>query len=378
MGNGSVQRQTISSPAPSMQTMTTSSSFADKKKSKGRKKVDKASISNPTDFKHVQHVGFGGTPGTDTISEKTLDLNDPAIRPLLMRAGITSIDSCDSDTKKLICQVIVQNGGFDAVQKDNQQFQYQTRVNEPAIDRTRGSWSNHQSRPAPSVPMHTSSSSRAAPPPPPQPMPSMKSEHAPPPPPPRQPAPTPQMKQPTKPLPTLPQSVPPTPPKPTPAPPPPPPPSQKHESRNAYSAPPAPAPPPPPPPANIPTPPPPPPPAPVAPPMGTPAAAPMAPAPDNSRANLMEQIRSGVSLENSNKREERPPMPAQEDPRANLLSAIRAGLTLKHVDDESRPVSSPEQPAGLAGILATALQNRMAKTKNESDDSSAEDDDWDD
>lgn len=85
----------------------------------------------------------------------------------------------------------------------------------------------------------------------------------------------------------------------------------------------------------------------------------------DGRANLMDQIKNGVSL--SSAREERAPPPTQADPRENLLDAIRKGKTLKPVEKvESKPNPESVSPGGLAGVLAAALKNRLEQTKNDS------------
>ncbi|CAG5053828.1 unnamed protein product [Parnassius apollo] len=137
-----------------------------------------------------------------------------------------------------------------------------------------------------------------------------------------------------------------------------------------------PPPPPPPPPPGAP----PPPPAPAAPPAPPPPPPPAAP-PQDSRAALMESIRSGNK--NLKHVEVGSKTSLNEDNRSNLLSEIRQGVELRSV---SRSTSSSgeraraEAPAcGLAGALARALQerNRAIHSSDSEDSDATSDGEWD-
>ncbi|XP_048481650.1 neural Wiskott-Aldrich syndrome protein-like [Plutella xylostella] len=125
-------------------------------------------------------------------------------------------------------------------------------------------------------------------------------------------------------------------------------------SQPPTTAPPSAPPPPPPPPPPMSAPPPPP----AAPPAPPPPPPEAAPAPD-MRSALMESIRSG----NKNlKHVEVAAKPvANDDSRSNLLSEIRQGVELRSVSKEASNTSVDKkstEACGLAGALARALQER--------------------
>ncbi|KAL7884925.1 hypothetical protein AOLI_G00076950 [Acnodon oligacanthus] len=82
----------------------------EKKSKKKGSKLSKALIGAPSGFTHVTHLG--------------MDANsmDPDLMKLLSRAGISEADLNDSETSKLIYDVIERSGGIEAVKKEmNQQ-----------------------------------------------------------------------------------------------------------------------------------------------------------------------------------------------------------------------------------------------------------------
>ena len=86
-------------------------------------------------------------------------------------------------------------------------------------------------------------------------------------------------------------------------------------------------------------------------------------------------------LQKVNKEETKSPTP--KDTRSNLLEEIRTGVTLKKVATEPRPNSATPNLAegGLAAALTRALAERSRAMYSESEDSSDfsdNDDEWDD
>lgn len=293
-----------------------------KKKKKG--KLRKEDISLPTNFQHISHVGWDPNKGFD------LENVDPKLKQFFSKAGVSERELQDKDTRDFIYDFIDKHGGIEAalleVEKKN------------------------ANNPAPAPPPRQSSIAR---PPPPSKIQATPPNKAPPPP---------RLNQ-----------APPVPP-----------------SKGAAPAPPIPVPPPPPPPPPpmAPAPPPAPPIMPKAPPP--PCAAPAAPPPppllppvDDVRHNLMEEIRKGAGGLRRVNPEERKPK-ASTDSRGELLDQIRSGVTLKKVelDNKSEGNSSNEMPSGIAGMLQRALQERTTalclSSSDEEHEADDDDDEWDD
>ncbi|XP_026286639.1 actin nucleation-promoting factor WASL isoform X1 [Frankliniella occidentalis] len=302
----------------------------DKRRREGKKKISKADIGHPQDFKHVSHVGWNPNTGFDI--EGGDDGIDPTLKEFLDKAGVSETQMQDKNTREFIYDFIKNHGGIDRVKNEVQV----TAVPPPPV-------------PARNAP--TNSSIRTAPPPPPPP----SRTQPPPPPPPSQasvPAPGP---PPPPPLRTLPQRQDSTKGAPTPPPPPPPPPLQTMA-------------PPPPPPGGMPAPPP---------------AVAAAPAMPDHRSALMDAIRSGKALKHVVV-EEKSQNGDSEDSRGKLMDQIRQGKQLKAVVPAPRPSPSNSMPSdSLAGALARALALRSGAIQGDSSESSSaeeedEDDDWED
>ncbi|XP_052737393.1 actin nucleation-promoting factor WASL isoform X1 [Bicyclus anynana] len=296
------------------------------KKPKARK-LTKADIGMPLDFKHVSHVGWDENKGFD------VDLPEEEMRSFFSKAGITEVQLKDHATRQFIYDFINKNGGMDAVKEELHD-----------------------------APKANESPRGAMPPPPPAPPVPSRAPH-PPAPPSRAPPPPPARA----------------------VPPPPPPPVTLHTPRNPPPPrphqPPASAPPsvpPPPPPSSAPPPPPPPPPlAPCAPP---PPPAPPMPAdtavPQDARSALMESIRGGNK--NLKHVEVGSKTSLNDDSRSNLMSEIRQGFNLKAVrrsdsKTENEKSSSGSEPSGLAGALARALEERKRAIHSSDSEDSTED-----
>ncbi|KAK7150081.1 hypothetical protein R3I94_009405 [Phoxinus phoxinus] len=322
--------------------------FNRKDKAKGKnnnkkKKISKAEIGTPSNFRHVGHVGWDPNTGFD------LNNLDPDLKNLFDMCGISEDQLKDKETSKVIYDFIEKKGGVEAVK-------IELRRQAPPPPPSRGGHPPppppHNSGPPPPPPP---SRGRGAPPPPP---PSRAPTSAPPPPPPSRPG----------------------------IAAPPPPPSRGHGS--------APPPPPPPQPASLspPAPPPPPPsssaggaPPPPPPPPGPPPPAPPPLTEDlpGGKFALLDQIREGAPL----KKVEPNSKPAvSSGGRGALLDQIRLGIQLKNVPDS--PDSAPASPAPSAGIVGALMEVMQKRSKaihssdeDEDDDDEEDfedDDEWDD
>lgn len=289
-----------------------------KEREKRKKKLTKEDISNPTNFTHVQHVGWHPEKGFNVESV------DEELKAFFNKAGVSDNDLNDCDTRNFIYAFINSHGGVERAKQEIVQ---------------KGSPPPVPVRDAPQTPRppRLPTSRSAAPPPPPPSVP--------------------------------PAAQPPSVPKHSIAPPPPPPPPAPS------SAPPPPPPPPPPPgPGYIPS-------SPKTAPIDTMKSSNPPPAHDG-RAALFDQIRKGKELNHVEVGSANNSLSSGDDARGALLSQIRQGCVLKPVSEDARPVQSPSPlMEGLAGALARALQerSRAIQQTDESGSSSDEDDgdDWD-
>ncbi|XP_060553783.1 actin nucleation-promoting factor WASL-like isoform X2 [Ruditapes philippinarum] len=104
-------------PAPQLPISTKKSGnlkskSTDKGKGKGRKKLTKADISTPTDFRHVGHVGWDPNCGLQ------MDKLDPQMKALFMEIGIDEQSQVDEDTVNFIYDFVDKHGGLNAVKED--------------------------------------------------------------------------------------------------------------------------------------------------------------------------------------------------------------------------------------------------------------------
>ncbi|XP_017092829.2 actin nucleation-promoting factor WASL isoform X1 [Drosophila bipectinata] len=334
-------------PAPTKNSFL-SSSFGLSSHSKDKKrKVTKADISQPTDFKHVSHVGWDADKGFDLSGNE----NDEVLNEFFLKAGVSELQLKDRDTRAFIYDFIQSNNVLASVKQDS--------VESPTETTTR-----HMPPPVPSRQHHQSQNGnqRTAPPPPPA-------------------------RQPPPPVPTTvpgASRAPPPPSRPPPisintAPPPPP-----------VCAP-AVAPPPPPPPPPAAAPPPPPPPMPVgeipvitttqAPNQAVrPAAPPVATGPDPRNA-LMDAIRKGTTLK---KVDTAALSTGSGDSRSDLMSEIRQGFELRPAHERELGSQRNSESTGGTDALADALRRALAARGNamhsDDDDSSGSSDndgEWD-
>ncbi|XP_069694345.1 actin nucleation-promoting factor WASL isoform X2 [Periplaneta americana] len=314
-------------PSPRQQHRTTTGG---KKKDKdSKRRITKADIGPPKDFRHVSHVGWDPLKGFDLDN-----VEDPQLKLFFHKAGVSDSQLQDRETREFIYDFINRHGGIDAVK--DEVVCPQTPQPPPVPART-----------APANSLHYQT--RSAPPPPP----SRTNVH-PPPPPPSQP-------------PVVP-GPPPPPPPPTRTPP------QRHEappSQGTHT------PPPPPPPTAVSAPPPPP------PPMSAPPTdfnGHSASGANDPRSALLESIRSGKTLKHVEVESKRPS--SASDSRGELLDQIRQGVELKSVQPTPRPPANAAPQDSLAGALARALAERSraihSDTSGSSDEDEEEDDEWED
>ncbi|XP_026323985.1 neural Wiskott-Aldrich syndrome protein-like [Hyposmocoma kahamanoa] len=302
------------------------------------RKLTKADIGMPLDFKHVSHVGWDANKGFDVDN-----LPEEEMRSFFSKAGISETQLQDQKTRKFIYDFIYKHGGIDAVKEDL-----------------------HETKP----PRGALTNASPAPPPPTTPAPPVPARspapHHPPAPPSRAPPPPPARVVPPPPPPPASLLAPKNPPPPRPTQPP-------------SSAPPS-VPPPPPPgmtPSGAPPPPPPPPLAPVPPPMPV-----ETPSAGDARSALMESIRTGNK---TLKKVETAPRPVIDDSRSNLLSEIRQGVELKSVTRSLSNANAAPRPSGggcgLAEALKKALDDRNIAMHSDSDsntsDTTSDGDEWD-
>ncbi|XP_037029639.1 neural Wiskott-Aldrich syndrome protein isoform X1 [Bradysia coprophila] len=294
-------------------------------KKPGNRKLTKADISMPTDFKHVVHVGWTAQKGFDLNGEEVDNLNH-----FLERAGVSEQQLNDRETRAFIYDFIQSNNVLDSVKLENS-------------DQS----GRHAPPPVPSR-LHNGTQ-RTAPPPP--------------------PANSVQQRQPLPPLPKT------TPHRATPPGRPPP----MTTNNTPTSAAPIPPPPPPPPIENVPMPPPP-------PPMNADfAPRPVANTPRNA---LLESIEKGITLkkvEHTQNAENVTNNGGGDDSRNDLLKSIRQGVELRPAAERELGAQRESDSGGtgtdaLADALRRALleRGRRLRSSDEESESSDNDGEWDD
>ncbi|XP_037943736.1 neural Wiskott-Aldrich syndrome protein [Teleopsis dalmanni] len=312
-----------------------------------KRKVTKADISTPTNFRHVTHVGWDADKGFDYQGGG----NDEMLKTFFAKAGVSESELEDRATRQFIYDFVESNNVLASVQSERFEDPKPVAAVAPPPVPTRHHHNQNGNAP----------NQRTAPPPPPA-------------------------RQPPPPVPTtVPgsarQPAPPTRPPPIniPAPPPAPP------TISAPAV--APPPPPPPPPAAMP---PPPPPIPsLVPPTITTTHAPNetkssasnVPVVNDTRNALMESIRKGTTLK---KVDTSALSTGSGDSRSDLMSEIRMGIELRPAQNRELGVNrSSDDGAGtdaLADALRRALQERGRVIQSSDDESasSGNDDEWDD
>jgi len=70
-------------------------------------------IGMPSNFQHVQHVGWDSMAGFDFDAEKL----NPSMKTFLKAIGVTNEELKDTETRKFIYDFVNKNGGFEAAAK---------------------------------------------------------------------------------------------------------------------------------------------------------------------------------------------------------------------------------------------------------------------
>uniref|UniRef100_A0A3P9P6S5 WASP like actin nucleation promoting factor n=1 Tax=Poecilia reticulata TaxID=8081 RepID=A0A3P9P6S5_POERE len=83
-----------------------------KEKVKNKKKLTKADIGTPSNFQHVNHIGWNPNTGFD------MNNLDPELKNLFDLAGISEAQLKDKETSKAIYDFIEKNGGVEAVKNE--------------------------------------------------------------------------------------------------------------------------------------------------------------------------------------------------------------------------------------------------------------------
>lgn len=99
-------------PQPS--ALTGASAPRDKKRS--NRKLTKADISMPTNFKHVVHVGWSAQKGFDLQGDEVSSLN-----AFLAKAGVSEQQLNDRETRDFIYDFIQHNKVLDSVKLEEEQ-----------------------------------------------------------------------------------------------------------------------------------------------------------------------------------------------------------------------------------------------------------------
>ncbi|KAK8788254.1 hypothetical protein V5799_021972 [Amblyomma americanum] len=308
------------------------------KKPKEQRRYTKADISNPTDFKHIQHVGWDPDKGFDL--ENYVDSQE--LSTLFEMAMVTEKDLKEPGTRQFIYDFIAKNGGAEMIKGSAGKTGSAAPAAPPAVP-SREHTGGPPSRPPPhphAPPPPNGAVPRAVPPPP--------------------PVRTGQTRAPPTPLSN----------------------GRARSAASPQAAPPPPPPPPPPPSMGGGGVPPPPPPAPAQAANGIGGGGAPGRGGQDARGALLEQIRKGKALNHVDpETESTHSTHSNPDGRDALLDQIREGVTLKSVPDSARTSQSETKLEGLAGALARALQERARACMpddTDSSDSSESDEEWDD
>lgn len=285
----------------------------EKKDKKKKKKLTKDDIGTPSNFTHLQHVGWHPEKGFNV--EKL----DEDLRVFFTMAGVSDKDLNDCETRNFIYDFIENHGGLEKAKQEIAEKSMPPPVPVRDLPQT------------PRTPRGTHTRSAAPPPPPPPAPPSVPPVFHPP-------------------APSIPKAnnVPPPPP------PPPPPPSMPAGGNTCV-----PPPPPPPPGKNA----------------SLMNDLRQCNPPIDNRSALLDQIKKGKELHHVEINGNDLPSLESNDSRGALLNQIRQGVVLKAVSEDSRPVPATAPMDGLAGALARALQERSRAIQQTDESGSSSDDD---
>ncbi|KAG8234185.1 hypothetical protein J437_LFUL007345 [Ladona fulva] len=167
-------RQNIPNGLPESPSLSIGNRRKGRREKDNRRKITKADIGLPQDFRHVSHVGWDPNRGFDLDN-----VEDPQLKQFFDMAGVSESQLQDRETREFIYDFINRHGGLDAVKGD-----IHATPSPPS-----GPPPMPTPKPPPPVParyVSAPNTSRTTPPPPPpqQPPPPIRTGPLPPPPPP--------------------------------------------------------------------------------------------------------------------------------------------------------------------------------------------------
>lgn len=123
--SGVVLRNTAPTPTAQFSQMPQSNAFAgsmglgnNRDRKRSNRKLTKADISMPTNFKHVVHVGWTAQKGYDLNNEEVSNLN-----AFLEKVGVSDEQLNDRDTRAYIYDFIQSNNVLDSVKSENEKHE---------------------------------------------------------------------------------------------------------------------------------------------------------------------------------------------------------------------------------------------------------------
>jgi hypothetical protein len=96
------------------------------------------------------------------------------------------------------------------------------------------------------------------------------------------------------------------------------------------------------------------------------------------RASMLESIQKGVSLKAVTERPVPPPVASEVGSRGAFLESIRTGVALKPVEKASGSPTTVKTGNDILDAIATEMEKRRASIAVDNDDSSDDDNSWDD
>uniref|UniRef100_A0A336KK08 CSON011222 protein n=1 Tax=Culicoides sonorensis TaxID=179676 RepID=A0A336KK08_CULSO len=151
--------QNIISTIPAIDTSVPNNAKSNKYEKRTKKKLTKADIGMPTGFKHVTHVGWNQDTGFKFDGE-----DDEALKPFLIKAGVSEQQLKDRETKAFIYDFIQSNNVLESIKSEQLYSPPPVEVQKQAVPPvpSRNSQKLVQQNQTP-----TTTTSRMAPPPPP-------------------------------------------------------------------------------------------------------------------------------------------------------------------------------------------------------------------
>ncbi|KAK9500929.1 hypothetical protein O3M35_002091 [Rhynocoris fuscipes] len=100
----------IGGSSSSLYNQSSSRSIGASSKKEGKKKLTKADIGTPQNFRHISHVGWDPNKGFDFDK-----VEDPQLKQFFQEAGVSENHLRDRDTREFIYDFINSHGGIEAV-----------------------------------------------------------------------------------------------------------------------------------------------------------------------------------------------------------------------------------------------------------------------